>query len=129
MEQLIKVETPSLTWVDYCGMTPADQLIWEEKADIQTKPILFLMNSRNKIAKKDLCFAYAQGNESAYPGTIESMVRFLLFQYNIKTVNNPCNKKGDKNGKEGNEAKSKDKDNSNTVTAGAHVGETTTPQD
>ena len=57
------------------------------------------------------------------------MARFLSSQYNIKTVNNPRHKKRDKNGKKGHETKSEDKDNSNTGTAGAHFGETTTPQD
>ena len=91
--------------------------------------MLFLTNSKNEITKKDLCLALAQGIHSVYPGTIESMARFLLLQYNIKTVNSPCNKKGDKNRKKGDETKSEDKDNSNTGTVGAHVGETTTPQD
>ena len=55
--------------------------------------------------------------------------RFLSLQYNIKTVNKLRNKEGDKNRKKGDETKSEDKDNSNTGTAGVHVGETTTPQD
>ena len=82
-------------------MTPANQLIWEEKLDAQNKAILLLMNSKNDNAKKDLRLAYAQGKRSAYLLTVESIARFLLLQYNIKTVNNPCNKKGDKNGKGG----------------------------
>ena len=49
--------------------------------------------------------------------------------YNIKSVNNPRNKKGDKNRKKGDENKSENKNDNNTGTAGAHVGETTTPQD
>ena len=57
------------------------------------------------------------------------MARYLLLQYNIKNVNNPCNKKGDKNGKKGDESNSEDKDNNNTGTTGTHVGEITTPQD
>ena len=58
------------------------------------------------------------------------MARLLLSQYNIKNVNNnPHDKKGDKNLKKGDEAKSEDKDNNNTCTVGVHVGETTAPQD
>ena len=38
-------------------------------------------------------------------------------------------KKGDKNGKKGDEPKSEDKDNNNIGTAGAHIRETTTPTD
>ena len=57
------------------------------------------------------------------------MARYLLLQYNIKNVNNPWDKKGDKNRRKGNKSKSEDEDNNNTGTAGAHVGEITTPQD
>ena len=106
---------------------PADQPIWEEKSDDQKKAMLLLINSKNDSAKKNLRLVYAQGNRSAYQGTVKSMARFLLLQYNIKTVNNPCDKKRDKNGKLGDETKSEDKDNSNIGTVGAHVGKTTTP--
>ena len=109
-------------------MTPADQLIWEEKLEAQNKAMLLLMNLKNNNAKKDLSFAYVQGNCSAYPETVKSMARFVLLQYNIKTVNNLCDKKWDKNRKKGDEIKSEDKHNSNTGTAGAHVGEPTMPQ-
>ena len=64
---------------------------------------------------------HTQGNHSAYPENVESMARFLSLQYNIKTVNNPRDKKGDKNGKKGDETKSEDKNNSNTGTTGAYV--------
>ena len=47
--------------------------------------------------------------------------------YTIKSVNNPRDKKGDKNGKKDDETKSENKDNNITGTTGAHVGETTTP--
>ena len=57
------------------------------------------------------------------------MARCLLLQYNIKNINNSCNKKGDKNGKKGNEPKSEDKDNNKVGITGAHVGGITTPQD
>ena len=76
MEQFPK-EDGGQTWIDYCGMTPADQLIWEEKADTQTKAMYFLMDSKNKITKKDLCLAFTQSNHSVYPETIESMARFI----------------------------------------------------
>ena len=49
--------------------------------------------------------------------------------YSIKSANNPRDKKGDKSGKQSDEPKSEDKDNNITGTAGAHVGETTTPKD
>ena len=59
IEQLLKAKKLSLTWDDYCGMTPTDWLIWEEKADAPTKAMLFLMNPKTKIAKKILCLAFA----------------------------------------------------------------------
>ena len=61
------------------------------------------MNSKNDNAEKDLRLIYAQGNNLAYPESTGSMARFLSSQYNIKTVNNPRDKKGDNNGKKGDE--------------------------
>ena len=56
--------------------------------------MLLLINLKNNNTKKDLSLTYAQGNCSPHPDTIESMARFLSSQYNIKTVNNPRDKKG-----------------------------------
>ena len=104
-----------------------DQLIWEEKSDALNKAMLLLIDLKNNIAKKNLRLDYSQGNKLACPLNVESMSRCLLYICNIKSVNNSCNKKGDKNRKKGDEPKSKDKDYNNTSTAGAHVGEITTP--
>ena len=90
------------------------------------------MNSKNEPAKKDLRLAFAQGNHSAYPDTIETMSRFLYLQYknkNINPNNNPCDKEGDKNGKKGDEAELEHNDNNNAGTAGASFGEMTASQD
>ena len=57
------------------------------------------------------------------------MARYLLTQYNNKISNNPCNKRGDKNSKKGDDSKSEDSDRTTTGTAGAHVGKVKTPQD
>ena len=60
------------------------------------------------------------------------MAKFLPSQSkkkNIKPKNKPCDKKGDKNRKNGDEAKLEDKDNNNTGTAGAYVWETAAAQD
>ena len=87
---------------------------------------------KNKVAKKDLRLAFAQGNHLAYPDTIETMARFILSQYKNKNVNpnnNSRDKKGDKNRKKDDEAKLEDKDNNNTGTVGADVGETAASQD
>ena len=87
------------------------------------------MNLKNDNTQKDLLLAYSQGNIIAYPVNAESMARYLSLMYNIKNINNPRDKKGDKNGKKGDESKSEDKDNNKIGTAGAHVGGITTPQD
>ena len=132
LEQLLKEDTPSKTWDNYCAMISAERLTWEEKADDLGKAMILLMNSKNEAAKKDLRLAYAQGNHSEYPSTMEKMARFILSQYknkNINPNNNPREKKWDKNRKKGDEAKSEDKDYNNTGTAGTHVEETSADQD
>ena len=60
--------------------------------------MLLLANSKNEAVKKDLCLAFAQGNNSAYPESCEQMVCFLSSQYAIKNNNNPNNNNWDKNG-------------------------------
>ena len=131
LEHLLKAETLSQDWGDYyyCGLRPNARLIWEEKVDALNKAMLLLMNSKNNNAKKDLHLAYSQGNKLAFSLNVESMARYLLPMYNIKSINNHHNKKGNKNRKKGDEPKSEDKDNNNIGTTGAHVGETTMPQD
>ena len=39
-------------------MTVTEQLVWEEKGDTVTKPMLSLTNSKNNNAKKDLHLTY-----------------------------------------------------------------------
>ena len=129
LEHLLKAETSPQGLGDYCTMNVVDRLVWEEKADALNKAMFLLMNSKNDNAKKNLRLAYSQGNKLAYPLNVESTARYVSLMYNIKSANNACNKKGDKNGMKGDEPKSKDKDNCNTSTAGAQVGETATPQD
>ena len=58
-----------------------------------------LINSKNDNAEKHLCLVYSQGNKLAYPVDVESITRYLSSMYNIVNVNNPRDKKGDKNGK------------------------------
>ena len=57
------------------------------------------------------------------------MARYLLTQYNNKVPINPRNKRGDRNSKKGDDPKSEDSNTTISGTAGAHVGEVTTPQD
>ena len=56
--------------------------------------MLLLLNLKNDNAKKDLRLAYSQGNKTAYPLNPESMARYLLSMYSIKSTNNPCDKRG-----------------------------------
>ena len=72
---------------------------------------------------------YSQGNKTAYPVTAKAMARYQSTQYNNKVPNNPRDKRGDRNSKKGDHAKSEDSNTTTTGTAGAHVGEFTKPQD
>ena len=90
--------------------------------------MFFLMNSKNKIAERDLRQAYSQGNDTAYPPNIKEMTRYLSTQH---PNNKPVNQRGGKNGdkKKGNDSKSEDKDSNTGGTAGAHVEDTTTTEE
>ena len=86
---------------------------------------MFIVNSKNEIAKKDLQLAYSQRNQAVYPTDIESAARYLTTQYsNIKSGNQQKNKK-----KKAGDPKFEDKDNAMTGTAVAHVEDSTSSQD
>ena len=57
MELLGRTQLAALDWVGYCALTQDQQLVWEQRADELNQLMLFLMNSKNKIAKKDLYLA------------------------------------------------------------------------
>ena len=78
---LLETEVPALTWIDYCWMLPAYQLVWEERGNGLNKALFYLMNSKNKNAKRDLCLAYSEGNITAYSPTIKGMTKCLSTQY------------------------------------------------
>ena len=86
------------------------------------------MNSKKKIAKKDLRLAYFQGNNTAYLPIIKTMARYLSTQY---PNNNPANQRVDKKGnkKKGDDLKSEDKDSNTGGTDGAHVDNTMTTKE
>ena len=90
--------------------------------------MLYLMNSKNKNAKKDLRLAYSQGNNTAYPTDIKSEARYLSIQY---PNNKPTNQRGGNKGykRKGDDPKSEDKDSNTGGTAGAHVEDSTTNED
>ena len=88
MEVLSKEQLTALDWATYCALPADQQLVWELRADEPTQAILFLMNSKNKTAKKDLRLVYSQGNNTAYPLNIEAIARYLSIQY---SNNKPAN--------------------------------------
>ena len=84
--------------------------------------MIYIMNSKNEITKKDLCLAYSRGNYTIYPADIEAAAWYLSTQYpNNKPGNQHKNKQ-----RKGDNPKSEDKDNIKGGTAGAHVEDTTT---
>ena len=68
---------PALDWDGYCVLPAETRLIWETRADTLTQGMIFIMNSKNEIAKKDLQLAYSQGNHAAYLTDIETGARYL----------------------------------------------------
>ena len=88
------------------------------------------MNSKNNNTKKNLYLAYCQGNMIAYPPTNEAMARYLSTQYPKKnSVNQREGKKGDRNRKKVDNLGIEDKDSNTAGTLGAHIGDTTPPED
>ena len=109
-------------------MPEANQLVWELGADALNQTMLYLMNSKNKNARKHLRLAYLQGNNTTYPPDIESMAKYLSTQYpNNKPPNQRGSKKRDK--RKGDDPKSEDKDSNMGGTAGVNVENTTTTED
>ena len=87
--------------------------------------MIYLIKSKNEIAKKDLRLAYSQGNYTVYPADIKAAAWYVSTQY-------PNNKPGtqQKNKQRKRDVpKSGDKGNTMGGTAGAHVENTTTSKD
>ena len=100
----------------------------ELRADVLNQSMLYLMNLKNKNAKKDLRLAYSQGNNTAYLPDIETMARYLSTQYpNNKPTNQREDNKGNK--RKGDDQKSEDKGSNTVGTAGAHIEDTTINED
>ena len=130
MIELLRAAVPPIDCANYCMQTPEEQLVQGERSNDMTKSMIFLMNSNNNNAKKDLRLAYSHGNKTAHPFTIKVMVRYISIQYpNKNSGHQRKGKKGDINGKKGNDPKSKDKDSNTTGTTGIHIGDAITPED
>ena len=94
MGLLSKAQPTALDWATYCALPADKQLVWEQKANELNQSMFFLMNPKNKTAKMDLCLAYSQGNNTAYPTNIEAMAIYLSTQYpNNKSTNQRRGKK------------------------------------
>ena len=63
--ELLTNTQPPLDWAAYCALTVDQQLVWELRADELNQAVLFLLNSKNKPAEKDLRLAYSPGNNTA----------------------------------------------------------------
>ena len=59
MMTLLATNAPPLDWVAYCVLTPDNQLAWGERGDEMNKAMFYLMDLKNKHAKKDLRLAYS----------------------------------------------------------------------
>ena len=115
MHLLSNAETP-LDWDAYCALPAEGRLTWQLRADTLNQSMIYLMNSKNEIAKKDLRLAYSQGNYTAYPTDtgIKEAARYLSTQYpNNKSGNQRKNKQ-----RKGDDPISEDKDNTTGGTAG-----------
>ena len=93
MELLSRTQLAALDWAGYCTLTPDKQLVWGQRDNELNQSMLYLMNSKNKLAKKDLRLAYFERNNTAYPPNIESMARYLSTPY---SNNKPANQRGGK---------------------------------
>ena len=80
MHLLSNAETP-LDWDAYCALPAEERLAWELRANALNQSMIYVMNSKNEIAKKDLRPAYSQGNYTAYPTDIKAAARYLSTQY------------------------------------------------
>ena len=69
---LLSNVVPALDWDDYCILPAAGRLEWETRADTLNQAMIYIMNSKNEIAKKELHLTYSQGNYTAYPSDIKA---------------------------------------------------------
>ena len=112
------------TLATFYKMTPDVQAPWERLYDDLALAMLFLNNSRNDEAKKELRRSYANGNPSAYQITLEKMARLLSSQYPMTKGQNKnrtrTNNDGGRTKGKGSDTDST-KDDSGNLLAGAHT--------
>ena len=54
MHLLSNAEPDALDWDGYCALPAEGQLAWETRADALNQAMIFIMNSKNEIIKKEL---------------------------------------------------------------------------
>ena len=67
------------TLITFYNMVPADKVIWERIYEDLVMAMLFLNNSRNDEAKKELRCSYANGNTNAYHNYAREDGTFIIF--------------------------------------------------
>ena len=67
MMTLLAAKAPPLDWAAYYALASNKQLVWEQRSDELNKSMLYLMDSKNKLAKKVFRLVYSQRNMIAYP--------------------------------------------------------------
>ena len=77
IELISKAQPAALDRAAYCVLPAEQQLVWELRVDELNQAMLFLINSKNETAKKNLRLVYSQGNSTAYPTIIKEMARYL----------------------------------------------------
>ena len=125
LTHLLSKAERALDWDDYCALPIAGKLEWKTRADALNQAMIYIMDSKNEITKKDLRLVYSQGNYATYPANIEAAARYLSTQYpNNKTSNQQKNKQ-----RKGDDPKSENKDNTTGGSVGVHVENNTTNKD
>ena len=81
MHLLSNTEPNALDWDGYCALPAEGRLVWETRANALNQAMIYIMNSKNEIARKDLRLAYYQGYRTTYPTNIESLAWYLATQY------------------------------------------------
>ena len=85
---LLNNAEPALVQDGHCALPAETRLVWETRSDALTQGMIFIMNSKNEITKKDLLLAYSEGNHTVYPTNIEMAAWYLTTQYpSIKSGN------------------------------------------
>ena len=77
---LLSNAEPALDWDGCCALSADDWFKWERRANALTQGIIYIMNSKDEIAKKDLQLAYSQENHTAYPTDIKMAAWYLTTQ-------------------------------------------------